>query len=431
MLMANAAALRLEMQYMVFESFRIAFVALAANKLRAALTMLGIIIGVGAVVGMLAMGNGFQGFLNSQFDQLGIGTIYVAPFVDTNKIDRSTEPQLTYSDALALLEPGRAPLVGQVSVEYSGSAQVSANGKRQTYSIRAVTPSFFSITPQDLGAGRLLTQADEDERARVALLGKNVATNLFETFDSALGQRVILNGVSFEVVGVLSSEEGSVSVGSDPAESIFVPYQTGIARLYRSEISDKVDVFTISVKARDRNDVDALVTQVTQVLREEHRLTYQDNNFTVINPEQFAQQASAIIGGFNGFLGLVAGISLIVGGIGIMNIMLVSVTERTREIGLRKAVGARRFDILLQFLIEALVLCLVGSAFGVLLGYALSFVGTAILVGLFQAEGAEATVTIGNIALASGIAGAIGIFFGFFPALQASRLNPIEALRTE
>jgi putative ABC transport system permease protein len=416
---------------MVFESFRIAFIALASNKLRAALTMLGIIIGVGAVVGMLAMGNGFQGFLNSQFDQLGIGTIYVAPFVDTNKIDRTTEPQLTFSDAQALLEPGRAPLVAEVSAEYSGSAQVSANGKRQTYSVRAVTPSFFSITPQELGAGRLLTQADEDEQARVVLLGKNVASNLFGVANTALGQRITLNGVSFSVVGVLDSEEGSVSVGSDPAESLFVPYKTAVTRLYRNDISSKVDVFTLSVKARDRYQMEAMIEQVTKVLREEHRLTYQNNNFTVINPEQFAQQASAVIGGFNAFLGIVAGISLVVGGIGIMNIMLVSVTERTREIGLRKAVGARRFDILLQFLIEALVLCLVGSAFGVLLGYGLSFVGTLILVGLFQAEGAEATVTIGNIALAAGIAGAIGIFFGFFPALQASRLNPIEALRTE
>jgi putative ABC transport system permease protein len=416
---------------MLLESFRIAFAALIVNKLRAALTMLGIIIGVGAVVGMLAMGNGFQGFLDSQFDQLGIGTIYVAPFVDTNKIDRSTQPQLTFSDVLALQTPGRAPLVGQVSAEYGASAQVIANGQRLDYSVRAVTPSFFVITPQKLGVGRLLTQADEDERGRVALLGKNVAIKLFGGLDAAIGQRVSLNGVGFEVVGVLNTEEGSISVGSDPAESIFVPYQTAIARLYRNQISDEINVGTITIKARDRSQVDAMIRQVTQVLREEHRLTYQNNNFTIINPEQFAQQANAVIGGFNAFLGIVAGISLLVGGIGIMNIMLVSVTERTREIGLRKAVGAKRFDILMQFLIEALVLCLIGSAFGVLLGYAFSLVGTFILINLFNAEGAEATVSLSNILLASGIAASIGVFFGFFPAMQASRLNPIEALRTE
>jgi putative ABC transport system permease protein len=308
---------------------------------------------------------------------------------------------------------------------------VIAAGQRATYAVRAVSPTFFAISPQDLGAGRLLTAADDEARARVAVIGKAVAEKLYGGRQAAVGQRIGLNGVQFDIVGVLASPEGQISVGADPAQAIFVPYETGVSRLFRNQTSQQIDVSIMSVKAVERTQVDAAIRQITEVLRGEHRLTYQNNDFTVINPEQFAQQASAVIGAFNAFLGIVAGISLLVGGIGIMNIMLVSVTERTREIGLRKAVGARRADILLQFLIEALVLCLIGSAAGIALGYLLSFAGTWILVNLFQAVGAAATVSLGNILLASGIAAAIGVAFGFFPALTASRMNPIDALRTE
>lgn len=415
----------------IVESFSIAFRALLTNKLRAALTMLGIVIGVGAVIGMLALGNGFQGFLNSQFDQLGIGTFYVAPFIDSNKIDDLLSAHLTADDARALREPGRAPAVLAVSIEFSDSAQVVAGGQRLDYSVRAVSPEFFLVSPQELANGRLLGAADEEGVARVAVIGKNVAAKFFGGNEAAIGQRMNLNGVGFDVIGVLATEEGSISVGADPAEAIFIPYTTGVTRLYRNRTSDKVDVSIMAVKAVNRDKIDEAIDQVTAILREQHRLTYQNNDFTVINPEQFAQQASAVIGAFNTFLGLVAGISLLVGGIGIMNIMLVSVTERTREIGLRKAVGARKRDILLQFLIEALVLCLTGAIVGIGLGYLLSFVGTFLLVNVFRAEGAQATVQLANILLASGIASAIGIAFGFFPALTAARLNPIEALRTE
>ncbi len=415
----------------IIESFRIALQALANNKLRAALTMLGIIIGVGAVIGMLALGNGFQRFLYDQFAQLGAGNFYVAPFVDSNRVDAITAAQLRASDAAAILRPGRAPAVTQVAIEFSGEAQASAGGRRASYSVRAVNPDWFVATPQELAGGRLFTPEEELAGARVAVLGRLVAERLYGDPASAVGQRISLNGVGFEVIGVLATEPGSVSVGADPAEAVFVPYTTGITRLYRNRVSDRINVSIMTVRARSVGEIDEAIRQVTAVLREQHRLTYQDNDFTIINPEQIAAQLNVVVGGFNAFLGIVAGISLLVGGIGIMNIMLVSVTERTREIGLRKAVGAKRRDILLQFLIEALTLCLVGGLVGVGLGYLLSFIGTFLLVNLFNAEGAAATVSLGNILLATGIAAATGIAFGFFPALQAARLNPIEALRTE
>lgn len=263
------------------------------------------------------------------------------------------------------------------------------------------------------------------------MIGRNVAERVYQGIDTAIGQRINLNGVGFTIVGVLNTEEGSISVGADPADAIFIPYSTGISRLYRNQIRDDRNVDIMTVKVADVDRIDEAIRQVTLVLREEHRLTYQDNDFTIINPEQLAAQFSAVLAGFTAFLGLVAGISLLVGGIGIMNIMLVSVTERTREIGLRKAVGARRRDILLQFLIEAVVLCIIGGVAGILLGYLLSFLGTFVLVNLFQAEGAQATVSMANIILATSIAAAVGVAFGFFPALTAARLNPIEALRTE
>ncbi len=413
------------------ESILIAFRALAANKMRALLTMLGIIIGVGAVIGMLAMGNGFQGFLNDQFAQLGAGNFYVAPFVDSNEIDAIISARLSYADAQAIAEPGRAPAVDAVAVEISGQVQAAAKGSRLDFNVRAVSPGFFYVTPQDLGAGRLFDTAADEDQARVAVIGWKVADELYGGTSLALGQRLNLNGSSFEVIGVLATEEGQISVGADPAEAIFVPYQTGIARLFRNRFDDRTDIDIMTVKARSINEIDNAIRQVTEVVREEHRLTYQDNDFTIINPDQIAAQFNAVIGAFTAFLGLVAGISLIVGGIGIMNIMLVSVAERTREIGLRKAVGARQFDIMLQFLVEAVVLCLVGGVLGILLGFGLAQIGTLVLVGLFGAEGAAARVALGDVVFATAIATTIGIVFGFFPALTAARLNPIEALRTE
>ncbi len=415
----------------LWESLRIAWSALLSNKLRALLTMLGIIIGIGAVIGMLAIGSGYGAWVRSEFNKQGVGIIYITPRVDDAEASNDQRPQLTAADAEALLQPGAVPALTTVVIEYQiDGAVVSAGHERYFYPIKGITPNHFSITDHTLGAGRYYNQDDETNRARVAVIGKNVASALFGATANALNQRIAINGVFFEVVGILSTEPSVVS-NDNPAELVYVPYATARSRLFRNEATTRVDVSQITAKAHDSASIDPAIKQITELLRQRHRLTYQSNDFSITNPQQQAAEFESILAGFNAFLGSIAGISLLVGGIGIMNIMLVSVTQRTREIGLRKAVGARPRDILLQFLIEAIVLCLIGGAIGIGLGYLLSSAGTFVLVGLLQLQGAQAIITSGSILLATIVSGSIGIFFGFFPARRAARLNPITALRHE
>jgi putative ABC transport system permease protein len=390
--------------------------------------MLGIIIGVGSVVALLAFGNGYGLFIDNEFRKLGNGAFYVFPGSVNRRVTDQQTPQLTAEDARALRESG-APAVLTAAAVINNTSLVSNGRERGTYPIVGAEPPYLTITTNDLGAGRFYTQADEDNRARVAVLGKKVAERMFGSAGAALGQRLTIDGIAFEVVGVNVTKPGFMG---DPQKSVLVPYSTARNLLYRNQFDRYVDLSQMVVQARSRAAMSDAVRQSTEILRARHRLTYQSNDFTVLNLEELMQQVNGIVAGFNAFLGVVASISLLVGGIGIMNIMLVSVTERTREIGLRRAVGARRSAILVQFLIESIVLCMTGGLLGVVLGWSLTPLGSLLLQSMAQGDtSAQAVVTPGAVVLACGMATIVGVVFGFFPALHAARLNPIEALRTE
>ena len=419
----------------LLEAFQVAWASMLSHKLRAFLTMLGIIIGVGAVVGMLAIGEGYARYIDAQFNSLGVGTFYINPQVDSKDEAETLKPRLTAADAVTLVQPGRAPAVASVVIELTRNGAVSAGGERYLFGIKGVTPAYFLVGDQQLGDGRWFTDAEERASARVAVIGKTVANTLFGGIEGAVGRRISVNGVQLEVVGVATTKQNNVAgaIGrfGDPGEQIFLPYSTARDRLFRNEVDQRVDVSSMTVKVRDVAAMDEAIRQVTAVLRDAHRLTYQPNDFSITNPTQLAAQFRAVTVGFSAFLGTIGGISLLVGGIGIMNIMLVSVAQRTKEIGLRKAVGARSRDILWQFLIEALVLCLSGGVLGIALGYLLSFGGTFILYAISQDPTIQARVSLFSIVLATSISAGVGIFFGLFPALRAARLNPIKALRNE
>ena len=405
------------------ENFRIALRALAANKLRSALTMLGIIIGVGAVVALMAIGTGATASITSQVQGIGSNVVVVFPGKFQRNQSATKAAFMYYSDYEAL-QKNLHNITGIVA-SYQIAGQTVTVGKTSvTPSVVATTPSYAQVRSSTVAHGRFITEGDRSVRARVAVIGSTTASNLFAGLNP-VGRTIQIGGVPFQVVGLLTSKGASGFGNGD--DIVIVPLETAYDRLLGSKavVNGKRELTDISMSATTGDVVNDVIVETERIMRHEHGLKLTDSeDFSVLSQAQFLSVLTAITATLTVFLGAIAGISLLVGGIGIMNIMLVSVTERTREIGLRKAVGARQSIIMIQFLVETLVLSLTGGLIGVGLGW-----GIAALLSF--AKVIQAQVTPNSVALAFLFSAAVGVFFGLYPAYRAARLRPIDALRYE
>jgi putative ABC transport system permease protein len=408
----------------ILAATRIALRALRVNRLRSALTMLGIIIGVGAVIAMVAVGSGATARIQQQIQAIGSNLIMVTPGSLTSngiRLGSGAGVTLTEDDAKAIA--AECPAVATVAPVVRGGAQVMYGNNNWATQIQGTTPDYLTTRDQTVDQGNPFTADDVNSGAKVALLGRTVAQNLFGDANS-VGQTIRIKNVPFAVDGVLSAK-GQSMAGQDQDDLVLIPISTAKRQILGTSQANARSVGTLMVQAVNSGSMDEAQNEMQSLLRQRHRIQPgQDDDFTVRNLSEVfaAQESSAQV--MSILLGAIASVSLIVGGIGIMNIMLVSVTERTREIGLRLAIGAKTRDILSQFLVEAVTLSILGGVAGILSG-----IGASLLISYFA--GWSTLVSPTAILMAFAFSGLVGVFFGYYPARKAALLDPIDALRYE
>jgi putative ABC transport system permease protein len=406
------------------QSARVALRALRVNKLRSALTMLGIIIGVGAVIAMVGVGSGAQARVAEQIQSLGSNLIIVlSGSTNTSgiRLGQGSRLSITEEDSAAIAR--EIPTIQATAPSMRGNAQVVYGNLNWATGIQGVTPDYSEVREWSVVSGRFIAAEDMAGATKVALLGQTTVENLFGDTEP-LGQVVRIKKVPFTVVGVLD-RKGQNSWGQDQDDIVLIPLSTAKKKVLGVSQANARSVGAISVKVRAGEDMNEAQDQMRELLRQRHRLQpYQEDDFTLRNLSEILQTQEESSRVMTYLLAAIASVSLLVGGIGIMNIMLVSVTERTREIGLRMAVGARGRDILMQFLVEAVTLSMIGGVAGIAIG----LVGSQAISRFAEWR---TQVPPESIAMAFGFAACVGVFFGFYPARKAARLDPIEALRYE
>ena len=409
----------------IWESIVSSWNTLKANKMRSGLTVLGIVIGVSAVVFLVSFGKGHQENITQIFEEMGANAIYVTGTSMTQGFTGGTG-SLTLEDAEALLDPNRAPSVEAVAPMIEKMDRASYGTEDTLTDVIGVTPDILKMTSYPIEKGRFIEDTDVRKRTSVAVLGYQTKQDLFGSDEEAVGESIRVAGRKFEVVGVLEKKGGMLGTADD---YVMIPLTTMQTKITTQTSARGRPVQTIAVKAVNPEEIDAATEQIKTILRQRHHIREgEDDDFTVVDMQEILNSMEQALGIFSVFLGSVGAISLVVGGIGIMNIMLVSVTERTREIGIRKAVGAKRSDILRQFLVEAAMLSLAGGIIGLLI----AVMGTLLVSGL-DLGGYEVSAPISTdiVIIAILVAVGIGLISGSYPAFRAARLDPIESLSHE